>query len=55
MAIAFHPGQGVVVICDYNQGFVAPEMVKRRPAVILCPKIGIRGGLCTVVALSTLD
>ena len=28
-------------------------MVKRRPCVVISPKIGARPGLCTVVALST--
>lgn len=53
MAIQFHPGQGVVVICDYSTGFIVPEMVKRRPAIVICPKIAGRPGLCTVVPLST--
>ena len=52
MTIQFHPGQGVVVICDYT-GFVAPEMVKRRPVIVICPKIRGRPRLCTVVPLST--
>ena len=53
MAIQNHPGQGVVVFCDYSQGFVEPEMVKRRPAIVLCPPMQDRWGLCNVVALST--
>lgn len=53
MAIREHPGQGCVIICDYSEGFVEPEMVKRRPALVVCPKIRVRPGLCTVVALST--
>src|ERR1700683_938285 len=53
MAIAEHPRPGVVVMCDYNSGFRAPEMVKRRPVVIISPRIRARPGLCTIVALST--
>ena len=53
MAIRGHPGQGCIVICDYSEGFVEPEMVKRRPAIVLCPGIRARSGLCTIVALST--
>ncbi|WP_292386836.1 type II toxin-antitoxin system PemK/MazF family toxin [Mesorhizobium sp.] len=41
------------MVCDYSEGFVEPEMVKRRPALVLCPRIRARAGLCTVVALST--
>ena len=32
-----------------------PEMVKRRLVVVISPKISIRHGLCTVVALSRTD
>ena len=39
--------------CDFNAGFKKPEMVKRRPVVVLSPKIAARPWLCTVVALST--
>ncbi len=53
MAIKEHPVPGTILICDFNQGFREPEMVKRRPVVVLSPKIGARPKLCTVVALST--
>jgi mRNA interferase MazF len=51
--IQSHPGVGVLVFCDFNQGFRAPEMVKSRPAIIIAPKISVRSGLCTIVPLST--
>ena len=53
MAIREHPHTGAVMICDFNAGFREPEMVKRRPVVVISPKIAARPGLCTVVALST--
>ncbi len=53
MAIREHPAPGTIVICDFRQGFREPEMIKRRPAIVLSPKIGIRAKLCTVVALSS--
>ena len=53
MPIQYHPGQGAVVVVDFNSGFLTPEMVKRRPAIVICPQIATRPGLCTVVALST--
>jgi len=53
MGIQFHPGQGVVAICDYNTGFIAPEMVKRRPVIIMCKQRQNRPRLCTVIPLST--
>ncbi|MCF4129328.1 type II toxin-antitoxin system PemK/MazF family toxin [Methylobacterium sp. SyP6R] len=53
MAIREHPALGVVLLCDFNVGFKVPEMIKRRPCVVISPKIAARPGLCTVVALST--
>lgn len=52
MTIKFHPVQGAIVVCDFD-GFVPPEMVKRRPAIVVSPRLRKRGGLCTVVPLST--
>lgn len=52
MALKFHPEQGTIVICDFK-GFVPPEMVKRRPAVVVSPRLRHRGGLCAIVPLST--
>ncbi|MFN8759665.1 MAG: type II toxin-antitoxin system PemK/MazF family toxin [Tagaea sp.] len=53
MAINEHPAIGTILICDFDRGFVAPEMVKRRPVVVVSPKISVRYGLCTVVPIST--
>jgi mRNA interferase MazF len=53
VGIQFHPKPGTVVICDFNTGFVAPEMVKRRPCIVVSPQITHRQGLCTVVPIST--
>jgi uncharacterized protein YifN (PemK superfamily) len=53
MAISEHPAPGALLICDFSPGFREPEMVKRRPVVVISPKIRARAGLCTVVALST--
>ena len=52
MAIQFHPEQGTILICDF-QGFKAPEMVKRRPVVVVSPRLHRRGNLCSIVPLST--
>lgn len=53
MAVSHHPRLGAVVLCDFSKGFVPPEMVKRRPAIVISPKISLRAGLCTVVPIST--
>lgn len=52
MALNFHPPQGTIVICDFA-GLQAPEMIKRRPAIIISPKFKNRLGLATIVPLST--
>lgn len=52
MPIREHPLVGSILTCDFDKGFKQPEMVKRRPVVVLSPKIISRPGLRTVVALS---
>jgi len=52
MAVSYHPGQGAILLCDY-QGSQTPEMDKKRPVVVLCNHIHARPNLCTVVPLST--
>jgi len=55
MALTYHPTPGEIVLCDYGTGFVAPEMVKRRPVVIISPRLRRRGDLVSVVPLSTTE
>ena len=53
MAIRFPVGPGTILLCDYSLGgFREPEMVKRRPALVVSPRLPYRDGLCTVVPLS---
>lgn len=54
MALQFHPDPGTIVICDFK-GFVPPEMVKRRPDLVISPRFRQRDALCTVVPLSTTN
>mgnify|MGYP001389523122 CR=1 FL=1 len=53
MAIRFPPMPGDVLVFDFATGFQPPEMVKRRPVLVLSPRLRHRDGLCTVVPLST--
>jgi len=53
MAINEHPVSGTILMCNFAPGFQQPEMVKRRPVIVISPKISRRPNLCTVVALST--
>lgn len=55
MALGFHPDPGVIVVCNYQTGFVVPEMVKTRPVVVVSPRFRNRPGLCTVVPLSSVE
>jgi len=55
MALAIHPNVGAVLVCDYDTGFRTPEMIKRRPVIVVSPRLRDRDGLCTVVPLSTTD
>ena len=53
MPLTFHPGPGVIVICDFSQGFRRPEMVKVRPVVVISPRRRTTQ-LVTVVPLSSV-
>jgi mRNA interferase MazF len=52
MPLPLNPMPGTIVIRDFS-GFVVPEMVKRRPAIVVSPRLRGRGNLCTIVPLST--
>ena len=53
MPLKFHPKQGTIVVCNFDKGFKEPEMVKRRPVIVLSPRLRKRDSLCTVIPLST--
>ncbi|ROU02945.1 type II toxin-antitoxin system PemK/MazF family toxin [Histidinibacterium lentulum] len=53
MTVVLHPSPGTIVRVDLSQGFRKPEMVKRRPAVVLSPLLPDRPQLCTIVPMST--
>jgi uncharacterized protein YifN (PemK superfamily) len=52
MAILYAPAAGSVLLCNYGTGFIPPEMVKRRPCVVVSPRLTHRDGLCAVVPFS---
>lgn len=52
MPLPYHPKPGTIVICNYTTGFRPPEMIKRRLAVTISPKLKRRNDLVTVVPLS---
>jgi uncharacterized protein YifN (PemK superfamily) len=53
MALSYYPSPGEIVLCDYGTGFIAPEMVKLRPVVIVSPRLRKRADLVAIVPLST--
>jgi len=53
MALQFPVASKTILLCDFSMGgFKPPEMVKRRPAVVLVGRLPRRDGLVTVVPLS---
>lgn len=52
MSLPYHPIPGTLVICDYTTGFRPPEMVKRRLAITISPKLKRRNNLVAVIPLS---
>lgn len=53
MALSYYPSPGEILLCDYGSGFIVPEMVKRRPVVVVSPRLRKRADLVAVVPLST--
>ena len=51
MAINFHPAKGSILICDFGM-LRTPEIIKRRPVIVISPNFKHRSNLCTVVPLS---
>jgi uncharacterized protein YifN (PemK superfamily) len=54
MAITFYPSQGTVLMCDFGTGFKPPEMVKKRPVVVVSPRRN-NAQLCLVIPLSSVE
>lgn len=55
VAIIFHPKVGQILMCDFSKGFEEPEMVKKRPVLVVAPSIVGRGKLVTIICLSTTE
>jgi mRNA interferase MazF len=53
MTIVSHPLPGTIVRVDLSEGFREPEMVGRRPVIVLSPPLTGRQHLCAIVPLST--
>jgi uncharacterized protein YifN (PemK superfamily) len=56
MSLQFFPPRGTVLICNYETGFVPPEMVKKRRVVVLAegdPGRNLSSRIILVAPLST--
>lgn len=53
MPLMYYPRPGEILLCDYDTGFIEPEMTKRRPAIVISPRLRKRPDLVAVVPLST--
>lgn len=50
--LSFHPRAGTLLMCDFR-GFIEPEISKRRPVIVVTPRLAYRDGLCMIVPTST--
>jgi len=55
LPITFHPRAGLILQCDFSNGFKEPEMIKKRPVIVLTPPMKGRNDLTTVVCLSSVE
>ncbi|SEA18885.1 type II toxin-antitoxin system PemK/MazF family toxin [Paraburkholderia sartisoli] len=53
MTLPYFPSRGEILVCDFNTGFREPEMIKKRPVIVVSQKSSHSRRLCTVVPLST--
>lgn len=50
--LPFHPHAGSVLVADFR-GFVPPELTKKRPVIVISPRLPHRSGLVAIVPIST--
>ena len=47
------PSPGMILMCDFD-GYVAPEIIKRRHVIVISPKTQNQWGTCLVVPVSSV-
>lgn len=52
MALNFYPRAGQIFVCDFSD-FKAPEITKKRPVIVISPKLPHRSELAAIVPIST--
>jgi uncharacterized protein YifN (PemK superfamily) len=55
MALPYFPHRGEILVCDFDTGFKPPEMVKKRPVVVVSRRDSHSRRLCSVVPFSTTE
>lgn len=55
MGLMYYPNPGEILLCNYNSGFILPEMTKIRPVAVVSPRLRRRAELVGVVPLSTSE
>jgi mRNA interferase MazF len=55
MGLMYYPKPGEILLCDYDTGFILPEMTKLRPVAVISPRLRRRGELVGIVPLSTTE
>jgi uncharacterized protein YifN (PemK superfamily) len=50
--LAFHPRAGTLLICDFH-GMIEPEINKKRPVIVVTPRLPYRDKLAMIVPTST--
>lgn len=53
-AITFSPVEGTVLVCDFSIGFRPPEVIEKRPCVVISKQRTNRR-LCVIVPISTTE
>lgn len=52
--IKFFPRAGQIYVCDFD-GFREPEMVKKRPVIVVSPRLPHRSEIAAIVPISTTE
>lgn len=52
--LKIYPRAGQIYVCDFT-GFQEPEMVKKRPVIVISPRLPYRSGIVAVVPISLTE
>jgi mRNA interferase MazF len=52
--LKFHPHAGTLLMCDFR-GMIEPEICKKRPVIVVTPRLAFRDKLAMIVPTSTTE